>query len=64
MSASVAEVREVVDALLHMLQVRIKSGKLIVHIDDFRATRVSHEVNHRPIRGEIEVDKPITTSAG
>ena len=57
MSASLTEVREQVDALLHMLHVRIKSGRLIIHIDEYRAQRVETAIVHRPIRGDVDIDK-------
>lgn len=63
MSASLSEVREQVDHLLSMLKVNIKSGKLIIHIDEYRAQRLETSQMHRPIRGDIPVDNGEATSA-
>ena len=63
MSASLTEVRDQASALMEMLKVRIKSGKLILHIDEYRVQRVETSIMHRPLRGDLEVDTVTKTSA-
>lgn len=63
MSASLQEVRDQADALLALLGVRIKSGRLIIHIDEFRAQRLETSVVHRPVRGAVDVDNEAEGSA-
>jgi len=35
--------------------VRIKSGKLILHIDEYRVQRVETSIVHRPLRGDVDM---------
>lgn len=63
MSASLSEVRDQAAALMDMLKVRIKSGKLILHIDEYRVQRVETSIMHRPFHGDFPVDKGTETSA-
>jgi len=57
MSASLTEVRQQADVLMALLGARIRSGRLILHFDDFQVQRVETSIVHRPKHGDVTVDK-------
>ena len=48
MSASLAEVQELADQLLLLLDTRLRSGSIVIHFDDGRVQKVETNTVHRP----------------
>ena len=62
LSASVAEIQELADQILELLQVRIRSGQIVVNFNEWRVQSVETRAHHRLRQPEAGCQANVSSS--